>query len=122
LARRYPAEVALNEEGEKELLFRRFIGTQRLYTYDLNNSGHSACNLGCDRLHPPVDVSGMAKPILDWAIIQRDNRLCQWAYKGLPLYTFFHDMPNNPKRDEVGRGWHLVGYTKKRNLVRAYAF
>ena len=106
----YPAEVALAEEGGKGLLFRRFPGGQRLYTYDLDHDGRSACNLGCDGPRPPVYVSCSAKPMLDWTVIQRDNGLCQWAYKGRPLYTYFHDMPNDPKGDGEGGVWHFLGF------------
>ena len=113
LARGYPAEVALIEEGEKGFLFRRFPGAQRLYIYDLDIGGHSACNLGCDGPRPPVYVSCIAKPMPDWTVVQRYNGLCQWAYKGRPLYTYFHDMPNDPKGDGEGGVWHLLGYMRK---------
>lgn len=105
----YPAEVALADESGKGLLFRRFPGGQRLYTYDLDHDGHSACNLGCDGPRPPVYVSCDAKPMQDWTVIQRYNGLCQWAYKGRPLYTFFHDKPNDPTGDGEGGVWHVLG-------------
>ena len=112
VAKGYPGEVALDEEGDKGFLFRRFPGAQRLYTYDLDKNGQSACNLGCDGPRPPVYISCAAKPMPDWTVIQRYNGLCQWVYKGHPLYTYFHDLPNDPKGDGEGGVWHLLGYMK----------
>lgn len=108
----YPAEVALDDEGDKGLLFRRFPGGQRLYTYDRDNGGQSACNLGCDGPRPPVYAPCDAKPMTDWAVIPRYNGLCQWSYKGHPLYTFFHDAPEAPQGDGEDGVWHLLGYMK----------
>jgi len=109
----YPGEVALNDEGDKGLLFRRFPGGQRLYIYDPDGDNRSACNLGCDGARPPVYVSCTAKPLPDWTIVQRYNGLCQWAYKGHPLYTYFHDTPEDPKGDGEGGVWHVLGFMKK---------
>jgi predicted lipoprotein with Yx(FWY)xxD motif len=108
----YPVEVALDAEGDKGFLFRRFPGGQRLYIYDLDSRDKSACNIGCDGPRPPVYVSCDAKPMPDWSVIHRYNGLCQWSYKGHPLYTFFHDAPNDPKGDGEGGVWHLLGYIK----------
>ncbi|HEY2010223.1 MAG TPA: hypothetical protein VGH23_14630 [Rhizomicrobium sp.] len=108
----YPAEVALNDEGDKGFLFRRFPGGQRLYTYDLDKENQSTCNIGCDGPRQPVYVSCDAKPMRDWVVIQRYNELCQWSYRGHPLYTFYHDAPNDPKGDGEDGVWHLLGYIK----------
>jgi len=112
--RGYPAEVALDDEGDKGLLFRRFPGSQRLYTYDLDKTNQSECNLGCDGPRPPVYVACTATPMPDWTIVKRYNGLCQWAYKGHPLYTYFHDEPNDPTGDGEAGVWHLLGYLKQR--------
>ena len=108
----YPGEVALDAEGEKGLLFRRFPSGQRLYVYDLDGHDKSTCNLGCDGPRPPVYVSCDAKPMADWSVIHRYDGLCQWSYQGHPLYTFFHEEPNDPKGDGEGGVWHLLGYIK----------
>ena len=50
----YPAEVALSEVGDKGYVYVRFPGAQRLYTYDLDPTGRSACNEGCMSARPPV--------------------------------------------------------------------
>ena len=109
----YPGEVALNDEGIKGFLFRRFPSGQRLYIYDLDGDNRSACNLGCDGARPPVYVACTAKQPPDWRIVQRYNGLCQWAYKGHPLYTYFHDTPEDPQGDGEGGVWHILGFMKK---------
>lgn len=109
----YPGEVALDQEGNKGFLFRRFPGAQRLYTYDLDKNGRSNCNIGCDGPRPPVYTSCASKPMPDWTIFKRYNGLCQWVYKGRPLYTFYHDSPSEPKGDNEGGVWHLLPYIKQ---------
>jgi predicted lipoprotein with Yx(FWY)xxD motif len=108
----YPAEVALDEEGDKGFVFRRFPGAQRLYTYDRDGENRSACNLGCDGPRPPVYTDCTSKPMPDWAVVKRYNGLCQWAYQGHPIYSYFHDLPSDPQGDGEGGVWHLLGYMK----------
>jgi predicted lipoprotein with Yx(FWY)xxD motif len=107
----YPAQVALDQEGDKGFVFRRFPGAQRLYTYDLDKNGQSACNIGCDGPRPPVYAPCASKPMPDWTLFKRYNGLCQWVYKGHPLYTFYHDLPSDPKGD--GGSWHLLPFIKQ---------
>lgn len=109
---RYPAEVALSQEGDRGYVFRRFPGSQRLYTYDKDDSSHSACNLGCDGAHTPVRAPADAKPMDEWTIVSRDDGTRQWAYRGKPVYTDFHDEPGNPRGDGEDGVWHLVPYEK----------
>jgi predicted lipoprotein with Yx(FWY)xxD motif len=106
----YPGEVALDEEGDHQFLFRRFPGAQRLYTYDRDGKNQSACNEGCDGPRPPVYAACTSKPMPDWTVVTRYNGLCQWAYKGQPLYTYYHDLPASPQGDGEGGVWHLLGY------------
>src|ERR1041384_4545025 len=92
----YPAEVALQEAGAKGYVFVRFPGAQRLYTYDQDRAGRSFCNEGCDSAHPPVLAPADAKLLGEWSVIRRDSGQLQWAYRGHPVYTLFHDSPNGP--------------------------
>lgn len=108
----YPAEVALGEEGDKGFLFRRFPGAQRLYTYDRDRKDQSLCNAECDGPRLPVYTDCASKPMPDWTVVKRYNGLCQWAYQGRPLYTYFHDQPDDPHGDGEGGVWHLLGYIK----------
>jgi predicted lipoprotein with Yx(FWY)xxD motif len=108
----YPAEVALGEEGDKGFLFRRFPGAQRLYTYDRDRKNQSLCNAECEGPRPPVYTDCASKPMPDWTVVKRYSGLCQWAYQGHPLYTYFHDQPSDPQGDGEGGVWHLLGYIK----------
>jgi predicted lipoprotein with Yx(FWY)xxD motif len=108
----YPAEVALSEAGDKGYVFVRFPGAQRLYTYDPDRAGRSFCNEGCASAHPPILAPADAKPIGDWSVIRRDDGPMQWAYRGRPVYTLFHDSPNQPHGDGEGGVWHILPFEK----------
>ena len=100
----YPAEVALSQEGDKGFIFRRNPGSQRLYTYDLDRADRSFCNEGCDGARPPVPAPASAKTLGLWTVVRRDDGSLQWAYRGHPVYTMYHDAPDNPTGDgEDGR-------------------
>jgi predicted lipoprotein with Yx(FWY)xxD motif len=109
---RYPSEVALSLEGDKGYVFRRFPGSQRLYTYDKDNPTHSACNIGCDGAHVPVFAPVDAKVLDEWSIVVRDDGTHQWSFRGKPIYTAFHDPAGNPRGDGEDGLWHLVPYEK----------
>ena len=108
----YPAEVALSEVGDKGYVYVRFPGAQRLYTYDLDRAGRSFCNEGCESARPPILAPAGSKPLGDWTVIRRDNGLLQWAYRGSPVYSMFHDAPNAPRGDGEGGVWHILPYEK----------
>ena len=108
----YPTEVAVSQEGDKGFVFRRFPGSQRLYTYDLDKDGHVACNETCIGARPPVYAPAAAQPVGEWTAVRRDDGRLQWAYRGHPVYTFFHDKPNEPHGDGEGGVWHIVPYEK----------
>jgi len=108
----YPTEVALSEEGDKGFVFRRFPGAQRLYIYDLDRGGRSFCNEGCEGAHPPVLAPDAAKPMGEWSTVRRYDNHLQWAYRGHPVYSLFHDAPNDPHGDGEGGVWHILPYEK----------
>lgn len=106
----YPEEVAVSNESGKGYVYRRFPGSGRLYTYDLDRNGRSLCNAGCEGQRRPVRApTGTVKPIGDWTVIKRDDGTGQWAYRGRPVYTLYHDTP-----DGVGETgpWHLLPYER----------
>ena len=41
----------------------------------------------CTQAWPPVRAPADAKPLDDWSIIERSDRIRQWAYDGFALYT-----------------------------------
>lgn len=106
----YPEEVAVSNDVGKGYIYRRFPGNGRLYTYDLDSKGKSACNAGCSGQRRPVRApSGNTRPIGDWTVIKRDDGTNQWAYKGKPVYTLYHDTPDGS--GETGP-WRLLPYER----------
>jgi predicted lipoprotein with Yx(FWY)xxD motif len=105
----YPQQVAVSNDGEKGYIFRRFPGNGRLYTYDLDTKTRSACNKDCEGRRRPVYAPFNAKELGDWTIIKRHDGTGQWAYKGRPVYTLFHDTPEG--QGEAGP-WRLLPYEK----------
>jgi hypothetical protein len=83
-----------------------------LYTYDQDRAGRSFCNEGCQSARPPILAPAGSKPMGDWTVIRRDNGLLQWAYRGSPVYSMFHDAPNAPRGDGEGGVWHLLPIEK----------
>jgi predicted lipoprotein with Yx(FWY)xxD motif len=109
----YPAEVGLTDEGDKGFSFRRCPGNQRLYTYDLDSAGHSACDGACEQTWQPVPAPASAKTLGEWAVVRRLDGSLQWSYRGKPVYTLIHDAAYAPKGDgKEGGKWHLVPYEK----------
>jgi predicted lipoprotein with Yx(FWY)xxD motif len=109
----YPEEVALTQDGAKGWVYRRFPGGQRLYFSDRDKDGKSVCNTGCDGAWTPVYAPPTAASKGLWTVILRDDGLRQWAYKGHPMYTFFHDDPAAPSGDGQEGVWHILPFTKK---------
>ena len=107
----HPAEVALVEEGERGAVYRRFPSGQRLYTFDRDTPSASACGVSCALAWPPVPAPADAVTTGDWSIILRSDGSRQWALKGRPVYTRFHDAPDAPGGEMVAPTWRLVPYT-----------
>jgi predicted lipoprotein with Yx(FWY)xxD motif len=82
-----------------------------LYTFDKDtaNSGKSACNGPCAQAWPPLAAQASDTAGGDWSIVTRDDGARQWAYKGLPLYTFSKDAkPGDTTGDNFKNVWHVV--------------
>jgi predicted lipoprotein with Yx(FWY)xxD motif len=74
-----------------------------LYTFAKDTAGTSNCNDGCAKNWPPLMAAADAKPMGDWTIVKRADGSSQWAYKGMPLYTWVKDMkPGDATGDGVG--------------------
>ncbi len=80
-----------------------------LYNFDRDTAGASNCNGVCTNTWPPFNTPADAKPSGDWTIVIRKDGSKQWAYKGKPLYTFYHDgNPGDAKGDGVNNVWHIA--------------
>ena len=68
----HPANVALIKD-DTGWRYVHFPSNLRLYVFDRDSAGQSACNLGCDGAWPPLLVGENEKPLGDWTIIVRYN-------------------------------------------------
>ena len=104
----HPGEIALIK-GDTGWSYRHAETGYPLYVSDRDVGGKSACNGGCARAWVPLEVNLLdGKPVGDWKIIVREDGSRQWAYKGRPAYTLFHDSPENPVGDGVEGVWHIL--------------
>jgi predicted lipoprotein with Yx(FWY)xxD motif len=86
-------------------------GGATVYTFDKDaaNSGKSACNGPCAMLWPPVAAQASDAASGDWTIVSRDDGSKQWAYKGLPLYTYSKDAKaGDASGDNFKTVWHVI--------------
>lgn len=103
-----PGEVALIEEDAR-FVYRRFPSQLRMYVYDKDRPGKLGCVAGCINAWPPVWALEGAQPKGDWTLVHREERgRYQWAYKGRPAYTRFHDTPTLATGDGIDGAWHFL--------------
>ena len=80
-----------------------------VYTYDNDQSGASSCYGECASKWQPVGASPTATPYANMTIIERTDGRRQWAYNGMPLYTYADDTTMGDVRgDNEGGVWHVV--------------
>jgi predicted lipoprotein with Yx(FWY)xxD motif len=104
----HPVAVALHEESPGVWRYRAFPSLMPLYVYDRDEPGKSRCYSGCRSAWPPVRAKSDAEPVGDWTIIERDDGIRQWAYKGRPVYVRYHDKVGAPVGDGQDGTWHLL--------------
>lgn len=103
----YPIDFALVRNSSGQLAFVKFPEGLSLYVYDKDSEGKSNCTLGCAGAHPPVIAKDDAEPIGHWIPIDRDDGTKQWAYKGRPVYLYYHDKPGDPQ-GAGDEGWNVL--------------
>jgi predicted lipoprotein with Yx(FWY)xxD motif len=81
-----------------------------LYTFAKDQPGVSNCNDNCAKNWPPLAAAADAKPMGDWTVITRADGTKQWAYKGMPLYTWSKDAkPGDATGAGMGNGaWKVA--------------
>ncbi|WP_431146934.1 COG4315 family predicted lipoprotein [Pseudomonas alvandae] len=82
--------MAADPAMEKDGMFTDHKG-MTLYTFAKDSAGKSMCNDKCAANWPPLMAEAGAKSMGDWTVIKRDDGSMQWAYEGMPLYTFVMD-------------------------------
>ena len=73
-----------------------------LYTFKKDSDGKSACNGDCAKAWPPLMAGADAKTDGKYTVVTRDDGSKQWAYNGMPLYTWTKDMKAG---DTTGNGF-----------------
>ncbi len=115
-----PAQIqAPTETNETDigLVLRREADGLTLYTFendrddsDGDGAGDSDCNGGCAETWPPLLADAGSEPARQFSIITRDDgETLQWAFKGMPLYTFTGDAnPADTTGDGSGGVWYVA--------------
>ena len=81
-----------------------------LYIFDKDAPGVSTCTDACAENWPPaLEADGDAMADGDFSLVARADGSSQWAYKGMPLYTWVKDTaPGDVSGDGVNEVWHLA--------------
>ncbi|WP_413793259.1 MULTISPECIES: COG4315 family predicted lipoprotein [unclassified Pseudomonas] len=82
--------MAADPAMEKDGMFTDHKG-MTLYTFAKDSAGKSVCNDKCAANWPPLMAEAGDKSMGDWTVIKREDGSMQWAYQGMPLYTFVMD-------------------------------
>jgi predicted lipoprotein with Yx(FWY)xxD motif len=91
----------------------RMLATERgatVYISDRDRPGKSNCDERCAQTWIPVPAALFSESIGEWTIIERFSGVKQWAFRGLPLYTYVED-PGDVRGSLYGTdvpGWHNV--------------
>jgi predicted lipoprotein with Yx(FWY)xxD motif len=82
-----------------------------LYAYDGDvKSGRTECASGpCGEEWRPLLAGQLANPVGDFTVIDRDDGIAQWAFKGRPLFTYVNDIEvGDANGDGVDRKFQLA--------------
>jgi predicted lipoprotein with Yx(FWY)xxD motif len=104
----HPGEVALLQQEDGSFVYKSFPRGAWLYVFDGDVPGKPGCVEGCLLRWPPVYAREESKPTGDWTIVERENGRRQWAYKGQPAYTRFHDSLAKPTGVGAEPRWRLL--------------
>jgi len=95
-----------------------FVNANKLTIYTFENDRNntegddpldSDCNAGCIVARPAHLASQDAVAQGEFTIIERSDNSRQWAFKGLPLYTFFEDVnPGDVYGEGLGEVWFVA--------------
>lgn len=80
-----------------------------LYTFSDDKPGESNCLAGCARNWPPLVAPTDAPGTGSFTNIRRRDGFSQWAYKGMPLYTYAKDAKAGDKTgDNFNNKWKIA--------------
>jgi predicted lipoprotein with Yx(FWY)xxD motif len=105
----HPGDTALSQEESGNWVYKSFPGLAHLYIHDGDGASVSRCTEGCASAWPPLlaSIEKIGEKVGDWTVISRDDGARQWAYKGRPIYTRFHDLQEDAQ-SLAAEGFHLL--------------
>lgn len=102
-----PPPAGVNQTGVGPVLVTAQGMT--LYAFAHDTPGVSKCNGPCAVHWPPFRAPPGARGFGPWSVIRRADGTRQWAYRGVPLYTWFKDKaPGQTSGEGVGKVWHVA--------------
>lgn len=91
------------------------------YIFDKDEPNKSNCYDECAALWPPAVAAEGVQPVGSWSVLERSDGIRQWAFAGMPLYTYTEDdAPSSrggmsmygggggPKGHDVDGVWHVL--------------
>jgi predicted lipoprotein with Yx(FWY)xxD motif len=82
---------------------------ETVYIFDKDTPNQSNCDAYCTSIWPPYRPAAGESPRGDFTVIKRADGSPQWAYKGMPLYTYTKDTKTGDKNgDGVNGVWRVV--------------
>jgi len=105
----HPGDTALSQDASGHWIYKSFPALRRLYVRDGDGPSVSRCAEGCISAWPPLvaTIGKVGERVGDWSIIARDDGREQWAYKGRPVYTHFHDLDEDTQA-LAAEGFHRL--------------
>ena len=70
--------------------------------------GTVSCHNACAEEFPPLLAPDGAKPVGEWWIATRLDGKKQWAWRGVPVYTYVKDQPNRHLASYLGHRWAVA--------------
>jgi predicted lipoprotein with Yx(FWY)xxD motif len=100
-----PVEVSVVENGKGGYTFTNDHGLP-FYVSGKDKKGEALCDDSCTGLTwLPVWARGRSQPMGDWTIVIRPDTSKQWAYKGVPIYSYNGDPDELEDAVKSGGDW-----------------
>ncbi len=106
-----PSGIAVQEVGDANGQALVDVRGHTLYAFGGNpKRGQQACaESACADRWTPVSAPELANTLGEFSIVERDDGIRQWAYKGLPLYRFAGDFePGDANGIGVDPAWQVA--------------
>jgi len=116
-----PAEVALGYTETGPVFVDKKTGKTLYYQgfaprpYEMLGFNHPKyrfgtvnCHNACAEKFPPLLAPADAKPVGEWWIVTRLDGSKQWAWRGVPIYSYSKDEPGRHLASYMGHRWAVL--------------